>query len=156
MRIAVAYHPADETIAVQLEAAETLMLYTEDEGVLFKDETQAPVKNPSALTAFFKNQQVNVLLCDNLEDATRDALLESGVAVLAGASGKADEFVVALLENRIEYEDVPEQGGFGCGCGCGCGGDGHGCGGEGHGCGDGHTHGDGEGCGCGCHGDEES
>ena len=79
-------------------------------------------------------------MCYDLGEGGRDVLFERNIAVLPGFMCKADDAVIALLENRIRYGGGEPDGGCSCGCG------GH----DGGSCDCGDSCGDDCGCGCGC------
>lgn len=129
MRIAVSYDPATGMVAEHFGHAPAFKLYTEDDGVVFTDVVPSPANGHDGVTAFLASQGVDVVICDQLGEETRDALFLAGIAVFPGACAPADDLVVALLENRLIYEpDTGCDGGCGCSCddGCNCG-DGCGC-----------------------------
>lgn len=139
MRIAVPFDPETGMIAQHFGAAKVLRLYTEDDGVIFADDAESPANGAEGVADFIKEQGANIVLCYDLGENGRDVLFERNIAVLAGLMGKADDAVIALLENRLRYADADEAGSCSCGCG------GHHDGGS---CDCGDTCGDG--CGCGC------
>ena len=142
MRIAVPFEPETGMIAQHFGSAETLRLYTEDDGVVFADDVASPANGAEGVADFLVEQDARIVLCYDLGENGRDVLFERNIAVLAGLMGKADDAVIALLENRLRYAGAAEASG-GCSCGCG----GHHDGGS---CDCGETCGDDCGCGCGC------
>ena len=137
MRIAVPFEPETGMIAEQFGSAKYLRLYTEDDGVIFAEDLESPANGAEGVADFIAAQGGRIVMCYDLGENGRDVLFERNIAVLAGLMGKADDAVIALLENRLRYGDAEPAGTCSCGCGheagsCDCG----------DGCGDS--------CGCGC------
>ena len=95
--------------------------------IYFGDTARTPYgsKTPKTITNFacqiadfLVEQGARIVLCYDLGEGGRDVLFERNIAVLAGLMGKADDAVIALLENRLRYADAAEASG-GCSCGCG-------------------------------------
>ena len=137
MRIAVPYDPETGMIAEHFGSAKYMRFYTEDDGVVFADDAESPANGHAGVTQFLADNGAQVVLCYHLGEHARDALFEKNIAVLAGLMGKADDAVIALLENRLRYGGAGEStcsGGCGghhdggscdcgeadCNCGCGC------------------------------------
>ena len=135
MRLAVPYEPETETVAEHFGHAKWMKLYNEEGTVVFTDVVESPANGHEGVCKFLKEHGVEVVLCNGLGEEARDALFEHSIAVLAGLYGKADDLVIAMLENRLRYgtPDATCHHEGGCSCGCSCGEDG---------CGDD--------CGCGC------
>lgn len=141
MRIAVPFDPETGLIAQHFGTAGTLRLYTEDDGVIFADDVASPANGAEGVADFLVQQDARIVLCYDLGENGRDVLFERNIAVLAGLMGKADDAVIALLENRLRYAGTEESDSCSCGCG------GHHDGGS---CDCGDTCGVDCGCGCGC------
>lgn len=139
MRIAIPIDPETEMIAEQFGTAATMRLYTEDDGVVFAEDIASPANGAAGVADFLLAQGAQIVMCYDLGEGGRDVLFERNIAVLAGLMGKADDAVIALLENRLRYADADDAGSCSCGCG-------H----EAGSCDCGDTCGDGCGCGCGC------
>ena len=105
MRIAVPFEPETGMIAQHFGSAETLRLYTEDDGVVFADDVASPANGAEGVADFLVEQGARIVLCYDLGEGGRDVLFERNIAVLAGLMGKADDAVIALLENRLRYAD---------------------------------------------------
>ena len=136
MRLAVPFDPETGLVANHFGHTPHFNLYTEDMSVVFTDVVDSPANGHDGVCAFLAENGVQVVLCQHLGDAARDALFDAGIAVIAGVAGPADDLVIALLENRLRVmgDGACHQHGEGCACGCGCGEDG--C--------------DDESCSCGC------
>ena len=81
-----------------------------------------------ALAAYLKNLGVDLLICGGMGQGARNALAESGLVVVSGAQGDADEAVQAFLRGELESQGVncdhhdhehhhEEEGGCAGGCG---------------------------------------
>lgn len=93
-----------------------------------------------ALAGVLADEGVNVLICGGMGPGAQAALTEAGIETISGASGSADDAVLAYLKGELvsagvncdhDHEEAEEEEGCGgsCGsCGGGCGGCG-GCGG---------------------------
>ena len=141
MKIAIPIDPETEMIAEHFGTAQHLRLYTEDDGVVFAEDVASPANGVAGVAEFLLERDARVVMCYDLGEGGRDVLFEHNIAVLPGLMGKADDAVIALLENRLRYGGEEETGGCSCGCG------GHHDGGS---CDCGDTCGDDCGCGCGC------
>ena len=139
MRIAIPIDPETEMIAEQFGTAATMRLYTEDDGVVFAEDVASPANGAAGVADFLLTQGAQIVMCYDLGEGGRDVLFERNIAVLAGLMGKADDAVIALLENRLRYADADDAGSCSCGCG-------H----EAGSCDCGDTCGDSCGCGCEC------
>ena len=59
-----------------------------------------------ALAAYLKNLGVDLLICGGMGQGARNALAESGLVVVSGAQGDADEAVQAFLRGELESQGV--------------------------------------------------
>ena len=139
MRIAIPIVPETEMIAEQLGTAEVQRIYTEDDGVVFAEDVASPANGVAGVADFLLERDARIVMCYDLGADGRDILFERNIAVLMGLMGKADDAVIALLENRLRYGGAEESGTCSCGCG-------H----EAGSCDCGDVCGDDCGCGCGC------
>ena len=139
MKIAVPIEPETEMIAEQFGSAKTFRFYTEDDGVVFAEDVASPANGAEGVADFLVANGGQIVMCYDLGENGRDVLFERSIAVLAGLMGKADDAVIALLENRLRYGNADDAGSCSCGCG-------H----EAGSCDCGDTCGDSCGCGCGC------
>ena len=126
MRIAVPIDPETEMIAEHFGTAGTLRIYTEDDGVIFAEDVVSPADGAERVADFLVEKDARIVLCYDLGENGRDVLFERNIAVLAGLMGKADDAVIALLENRLRYAGAEDTGSCSCGCGheagsCDCG-----------------------------------
>lgn len=126
MRIAVPIDPETEMIAEHFGTAGTLRIYTEDDGVIFAEDVVSPADGAERVADFLVEKDARIVLCCDLGENGRDVLFERNIAVLAGLMGKADDAVIALLENRLRYAGAEDTGSCSCGCGheagsCDCG-----------------------------------
>ena len=134
MKLAVPFDPETELVAKHFGHAPWMKLYSEEATVVFTEVLPSPANGHEGVVRFLAEQGVNVVLCNQLGEDARDTLFEHNIAVLAGLYGKADDLVIAMLENRLRYTTgAPSQPAGGCSCGCDC---------SEEGCGDD--------CGCGC------
>ena len=126
MRIAVPIDPETEMIAEHFGTAGTRRIYTEDDGVIFAEDVVSPADGAERVADFLVEKDARIVLCYDLGENGRDVLFERNIAVLAGLMGKADDAVIALLENRLRYAGAEDTGSCSCGCGheagsCDCG-----------------------------------
>ena len=136
MKIAVPIDPETEMIAEQFGSAKCFRFYTEDDGVVFAEDVESPANGAEGVADFLVANGGQIVMCYDLGENGRDVLFERNIAVLAGLMGKADDAVIALLENRLRYGNAEPSGTCSCGCGheagsCDCGdtcGDSCGCG----------------------------
>ncbi len=97
-----------------------------------------------ALAGFLRTRQVDVLICGGIGPGAQNALAQAGIKLYGGVSGRADEAVEALMNDRLDYDPAIQcsHHGHGGDHACGSHGDGeaHVCGAEegGHSCG-GHS-----------------
>ena len=139
MKIAVPIDLETEMIAEHFGSAANFRFYTEDDGVVFAEDVASPANGAEGVADFLVEHGGQIVMCYDLGENGRDVLFERNIAVLAGLMGKADDAVIALLENRLRYGGAEDTNS----CSCGCGHDAGSCD-----CGD--TCGDSCGCGCGC------
>ena len=136
MKIAVPIDLETEMIAEQFGSAKSFRFYTEDDGVVFAEDVASPANGAEGVADFLVSNGGQIVMCYDLGENGRDVLFERNIAVLAGLMGKADDAVIALLENRLRYGNAEPSGTCSCGCGyeagsCDCGdtcGDSCGCG----------------------------
>ena len=126
MKIAIPIDPETEMIAEQLGAAEHFRFYTEDDGVVYAEDVASPANGVEGVADFLLAHDMRIVMCYDLGEGGRDVLFERNIAVLAGLMGKADDAVIALLENRLRYAGAEDTGSCSCGCGheagsCDCG-----------------------------------
>ena len=126
MKIAIPIDPETEMIAEHFGTAQHLRLYTEDDGVVFAEDVASPANGVAGVAEFLLERDARVVMCYDLGEGGRDVLFERNIAVLAGLMGKADDAVIALLENRLRYGGAEPAGSCSCGCGhdagsCDCG-----------------------------------
>ena len=140
MKIAIPIDPETEMIAEQFGAAEHFRFYTEDDGVVYAEDVASPANGVEGVADFLLEHDMRIVMYYDLGEGGRDVLFERNIAVLPGFMCKADDAVIALLENRIRYGGGEPDGGCSCGCG------GH----DGGSCDCGDSCGDDCGCGCGC------
>lgn len=142
MIIAVTYE--DGKVFQHFGHTETFMLYKVENGaVKATRELNSNGAGHEALAAFLADNDVDVLICGGMGQGAKDALDAAGIEVYAGASGDADEAIVAYLDGELvdtgvncdhhDHEHGHEHTHShdnACGAGCGgCGTDMSGCGG---------------------------
>ena len=97
-----------------------------------------------ALAGFLRTRQVDVLICGGIGPGAQNALAQAGIKLYGGVSGRADEAVEALINDRLDYDPAIQCSHHGHGGDHACGSHGdeeaHVCGAEegGHSCG-GHS-----------------
>ena len=133
MRIAVAYENGN--IFQHFGHTEHFAFYDiHDTQILSKVVVPASGSGHGALAGFLKNFHVDILICGGIGGGAQNALAQSGIRLLGGVQGDADEAVKAFLENRLDYDpavhcDHHDHGDHQCGeHGCGE----HACGGSCH------------------------
>lgn len=138
MKIAV---PIEEGLVYQhFGHAEQFKLYqVENDLITGADLLTAAGSGHGAMAALLADAQVDLVICGGIGAGAVNALAESGIQVVSGAEGDADEAVTDYLRGMLT------SGGANCSChddgeDCQCGGDcegdcGSGCGGCGGGCG---------------------
>ena len=133
MRIAVAYENGN--IFQHFGHTEHFAFYDiHDTQILSKVVVPASGSGHGALAGFLKNFHVDILICGGIGGGAQNALVQSGIRLLGGVQGDADEAVKAFLENRLDYDpavhcDHHDHGDHQCGeHGCGE----HACGGSCH------------------------
>lgn len=141
MKIAVAYN--DGLINEHFGHCEQFKMYeiNETSEIVSEEIVAANASGHDGITAFLKEQGVEVVICGGMGAGAEKALLEAGIIPFAGASGEVDKVVDSFLNDSLVNSGVncdhhSHEDGEGCGCGddCGCSG---GCGGCGGGCGGG-------------------
>lgn len=120
--------------------AEAFQIYSIENGSIVSTvEVATEGSGHDAISAFLKNQNIDLVICANIGDGAVNALESNGIKVCSGVSGDMTKAVADYLNGELESQGVncnKETDGEGCGCGCGgdCGSEG-GCGGCGGGCG---------------------
>lgn len=81
----------------------------------------------SAIAGFLVGMGANAIICGGIGEGAAAAMMNFGVAVLAGVEGDADGAVAAYLSGTLEYKAAVtcshHGGGHSCGGSCGsCGG----------------------------------
>lgn len=145
MRIAVTYDQGE--IWQHFGRTEAFKLYDIENGEIKNTQVIGTGgTGHGALAGFLKAADVDLLICGGIGMGARIALEEAGVDLLPGASGNADEAVLAFIGGTLEYNPdevchhhdheegenaCHEEGGHGCHGEGGChdGGEGHGEGG---------------------------
>ena len=122
MKLAVPYEPETEMVAEHFGHAAWMKLYSEEGTVVFTDVVASPANGHEGVVRFLAELGVEVVLCNCLGEEARDTLFEHNIAVLPGVYGKADDLVIAMLENRLRFtSDATCRHEGGCSCGCDCG-----------------------------------
>ncbi|MCR5481257.1 MAG: P-loop NTPase [Clostridia bacterium] len=111
---------------------ETFKVYNIERGSVVSSEVIGTEgAGHESLAGFLKEKGVNLLICGNLGDGAKKALGASGVQIIAGAQGSADDAVNAYLAGELKHNADAhcdhhdhEDGEHSCGEG-GCG---HNCG----------------------------
>lgn len=102
MKIAVTYE--NGMIFQHFGHTEQFKLYTVEDGQIIS-ETIADTNGSGhgALATFLSAQGVDVLICGGIGGGAQTALANAGIQLFGGVSGKADDAVAALLENRLAF-----------------------------------------------------
>ncbi|MFV0517857.1 MAG: P-loop NTPase [Aminipila sp.] len=161
-KIAVPYE--DDDVFQHFGHAKKFKIYDVEGGKVINSEIVCPdCSGHGAISAFLADKNVNVVICGGIGGGAMSALSESGIKVLAGVCGNANEqidlYLKGELESTADVTCTSHEDGHKCG-GHGHDNEGnHSCGGHGHDSDGGHScgghGGNGEssgcGCGCGCH-----
>ena len=107
MKIAVTYSKEDGNVFQHFGRTEWFGIYTIEDGSVKGKEiiSAAETGGHSALAPFLAAQGVSTLICGGLGGGARMALAASGINVLPGVEGSADEAAEAFAENRLEYDE---------------------------------------------------
>jgi len=143
MRIAVTYENGN--IFQHFGHTEQFKLYDVEDGRITRTEIVGTDGNGhGALTGMLRSLHIDTLICGGIGGGAQNALAQAGIRLYGGVSGSADDAVVALLANKLDFNpDVHcdhHSHGEGHSCGHHGEGEGHSCGEEKHGCsGSGHS-----------------
>ena len=135
MKIAVTYHDGD--IFQHFGHTEFFKIYNIENTDIVKTEiVSTNGSGHGALAQFLHEHSVDTLICGGIGGGAQMALSQAGIKLYGGVTGKADDAVNALLNNKLNYDPAvkcahheQEHGGAGHTCGA------HGCGshsGHGH------------------------
>lgn len=147
MRIAVTYDNGE--VFQHFGRTESFKVYdVEDNKVVSSEVIGSNGVGHGALAGLLSNDNIDILICGGLGGGAKNALIEAGIEVIAGAQGDTDAAVEAFLNGELVSTGVNCDH-HGEGHTCGDHEEGHSCGGheDGHSCGE---HEDGHSCGGGC------
>lgn len=132
MKIAVTYQDGD--IFQHFGHTEFFKIYTiENTAITTAEVVSTNGSGHGALAQFLQGCGVDTLICGGIGGGAQMALTQAGIKLYGGVTGKADDAVNALLNNKLNYDpavkcDHHEQEHDGAGHTCGA----HGCGGHSH------------------------
>ncbi|MCI7404649.1 MAG: dinitrogenase iron-molybdenum cofactor biosynthesis protein [Pyramidobacter sp.] len=90
--------------------AETFKLYdTAGEKVTRSQIVDTEGYRRAALAAFLKQCQVDAVICGDIGEGARNALVERGIRFCAGCAGAADQAVRSLLNGLLTYDEHPPR-----------------------------------------------
>lgn len=102
MKIAVTYENGQ--IFQHFGHTEQFKLYDVQDNTITKQEIVFTMgSGHGALAGFLASNGADTLICGGIGGGAKNALAQAGITVYGGASGSADEAVMALLENRLIY-----------------------------------------------------
>ena len=82
----------------------TFKIYEVDDKKVVKSEVVSTNgQGHGALVTFLKERQVDTLICGGIGAGAQNALEQAQISLFGGASGKADEAVLALLDGKLEF-----------------------------------------------------
>ncbi len=94
--------------------------------IIAKDILDPDGSGHSALAGMLQDNQVDVLICGGIGQGAKDALAARGIELVAGASGKVEDAVLAYLNGTLKHNAAftcnhhgHEHGGADCGHTCG-------------------------------------
>lgn len=132
MKIAVTYENGQ--IFQHFGHTEQFKLYEVADGKIVREEVvDTNGSGHGALAGFLMQRGVDTLICGGIGGGAQMALSQAGIKLYGGVTGKADDAVNALLNNKLNYDPAvkcdhheQEHGGAGHTCGA------HGCGSNSH------------------------
>mgnify|MGYP000835228305 CR=1 FL=1 len=132
MKIAVTYQDGD--IFQHFGHTEFFKIYDIENTDIVKTEiVSTNGSGHGALAQFLHEHSVDTLICGGIGGGAQMALSQAGIKLYGGVTGKADDAVNALLNNKLNYDPAvkcdhheQEHGGAGHTCGA------HGCGSNSH------------------------
>lgn len=77
-----------------------------DGKVLSKRELKPIGSGHSAIAGFLVGMGANAIICGGIGEGAASAMLNFGVAVLAGVEGNADEAIAAYLDGTLKYQSA--------------------------------------------------
>ena len=104
MRIAVT-HDDNGEIFQHFGHSEQFKIYDTDQtGIQKSVVIHTDGNGHEALAGFLATCGVSVLICGGIGAGAQRALLENGIVLYGGCSGRADDAVQALIDGRLEYD----------------------------------------------------
>lgn len=102
MKVAVTYENGE--IYQHFGHTEQFKIYETENGRIVSSEVvDTNGSGHGALAGFLKNLGAEVLICGGIGGGAQSALAEAGIRLYGGVSGNADDAVLALLEDRLDY-----------------------------------------------------
>ena len=102
MKIAVAYENGN--VFQHFGHTEQFKVYTVEDGKIKNEEIiSAEGSGHSALAVLLANNKIDALICGGIGGGARVALEERGISLYGGVTGNADDAVIALLNNKLDY-----------------------------------------------------
>lgn len=132
MRIATTYDNETGNIGQHFGHAQHIKLYDiSPDGVVSTVIIPTAGSGHEAMSQLMHQCRADTLICGGIGGPARAALLEEGIVTIAGVVGKADDAVIAFLENRLDgitnaptcdhHHGEGHECGGGCDCSsCGC------------------------------------
>ena len=132
MKIAVTYENGQ--VFQHFGHCENFKIYNVEDGKVTDSQVVSAVgSGHGALAGFLKQRDVDTLICGGIGGGAQLALSQAGIKLYGGVTGKADDAVNDLLNNKLDYDPAvkcahheQEHGGAGHTCGA------HGCGSNSH------------------------
>ena len=109
MKIAVTY--ADGQVYQHFGHAAQFKLYTVESGMILDTAVvDATASGHSAMVSYLQRQGVNTVICGGIGGGAGSALAGAGIRLLAGATGSADQAVLALLAGKLVHNPEAAKG----------------------------------------------
>ena len=104
MKIAVTY--ADGQVYQHFGHAAQFKLYTVESGMIL----DTAVVDATAMVSYLQRQGVNTVICGGIGGGAVSALAGAGIRLFAGATGSADQAVLALLAGKLVHNPEAAKG----------------------------------------------
>lgn len=109
MKIAVTY--ADGQVYQHFGHAAQFKLYTVESGMILDTAVvDATASGHSAMVSYLQRQGVNTVICGGIGGGAVSALAGAGIRLFAGATGSADQAVLALLAGKLVHNPEAAKG----------------------------------------------
>ena len=89
----------------------TVELYTVESGMILDTAVvDATASGHSAMVSYLQRQGVNTVICGGIGGGAVSALAGAGIRLFAGATGSADQAVLALLAGKLVHNPEAAKG----------------------------------------------